>query len=300
MIDARAFAALAFTVLVWGISPVFIRTLSVELGPAHSLVLRYVIASSIFIAFLSSTVGWRIAREDLPRLLIVSMLGMFGYNLGSVYGFELVQAGVGSLLIATQPLLIAILAAVFLSEKLSLPVIAGLVIALGGSALLLSGHLATGGGGTSTLLGSMYVFLSGLCWAFYVVLGKPLIVRYGPFKISGLTIIIASVPMLAMANAETWAQIPKLTGRQWIELMFMGAVSSFITTLTWNYAVGRLPARVFGSCLYLMPLITVVAGAIILGEAITLATILGGALILAGVAVAQAGPLWRQVLLWRS
>ncbi|CAN5303321.1 DMT family transporter [soil metagenome] len=300
MIDHRAFAALAFTVLVWGISPVFIRTLSVELGAAHSLVLRYVIAATIFIVFLSSTVGWRIARADWPRLLIVSMLGMFGYNIGSVYGFELVQAGVGSLLISTQPLLIAILAAIFLRERLSTAIVAGLAIALAGSVLLLSGHLASDAGATQPLRGSLYIFLSGLCWSFYVVLGKPLIMQYGAFKISGLSIIIATVPMLFLASVDTWAMVPTLTAKQWSELLYMAAVSSFVTTLTWNFAVGRLPARLFGSCLYLMPLITVVAGALILGETITLATILGGALILAGVAVAQAAPLWRRVLLWRS
>ena len=103
--------ALLFTVVIWGIGPVFLRTLSVELGPADHLVIRYAIVAAAYILCLALWGGWRIAGKDWPRLLLVGTAAMSGYNIGSAYGFEKASARLGSLVIGTQPLLIALLAA---------------------------------------------------------------------------------------------------------------------------------------------------------------------------------------------
>ena len=134
--EIRPLLALAFTVVVWGIHPIFIRSLSLALGPADHLVIRYVIVTLAYLAVLAVTGGWRFAREDWFRLLAVSLLGMAGYNLGSAFGFELVSAGIGSLIIGTQPLLIALVAAIMERERLPIAGIAGLAIGFCGVFLL--------------------------------------------------------------------------------------------------------------------------------------------------------------------
>ena len=116
--DMRAVSALLFTVVVWGIGPVFLRTLSVDLGPADHLAIRYSIVSVLYLILLAIFGRAAIERADWPRLLIISIVGMVGYNLGSAFGFERVTAGIGSLIIGTQPLLIALFGTLISRERL--------------------------------------------------------------------------------------------------------------------------------------------------------------------------------------
>src|SRR5262245_46149397 len=153
-----------FTMAVWGVSPVFVRSLSVGVGPADALVIRYAIAAALFVVALALWMPPRIERPDWPRLVLIA-LAMFGYNLGSVYGFERIGAGVGGLIIGTQPLLIVLLAAALGLERITASILIGLALALAGTAALFwsdfEGEIASG----VSKLGILYLFLAGVSWA---------------------------------------------------------------------------------------------------------------------------------------
>jgi drug/metabolite transporter (DMT)-like permease len=285
----RALLALLFTIVIWGVAPVYIRAFSLAAGPADALVIRYVLVSLLCLAFLPFFGGFRIPQRDWPRLLLISLVGMLGYNLGSVFGFVHVTAGVGGLIIATQPLLIALLAALFGAERLSLAVVAGLAMSFMGTALLFWGDVGGIGRG-ELLLGGSLIFLSGLAWSFYVVLSKPLIQRHGALKITAISILIATVPMLTLASRTTLGAAMSLDVGGLFALFYMVVPSTFMTVITWNYAVGHLKPSAVGAALYLIPLLAVASGAVLLGETITATTIAAGAIILGGVAIAQFGP----------
>jgi drug/metabolite transporter (DMT)-like permease len=287
----KALAALFFTVAVWGIGPVFLRTLSVDLGPADHLVIRYALVAVIYLAALLVSSTWRIERRDLPRLLLVSLVGMVGYNLGSAFGFETAPAGVGSLIIGTQPLLIAILAALVAHERLTGMAVLGLLIGLSGIVTLFWNDLTAANANWPLLRGASLIFLSGLAWAVYVVAAKPLIRKYGTFPVSALSITIATAVMIpALASRNTILTLETMTLRNWLDMAYMVIPSTLIATLTWNYGASRLSAATTGATLYLVPVIGVIAGAVMLAEPILPATLAGGGLILLGVAIAQFRP----------
>jgi drug/metabolite transporter (DMT)-like permease len=290
----RALLAMVFTVVIWGIGPVFLRNLSVELGAADHLAIRYALVSILFAAGLAWTGGWRIARADWPRLLIVSSVGMVGYNLGSAFGFERISAGIGSLIIGTQPLLIALFGAVIAKERLGPAAITGLAVAFAGTAVLVSGDLALAGDGWTFAAGCAFVFFSGMAWAIYVVVSKPLVQKYGSFNISAISIVIATAIMLPLlARPSTLTTLTAMTMKSWFDMAYIVIPSTFIGAITWNFAAARMPSAAAGAFLYLVPVIGVAAGAAMLSETITPNMLAGGALILAGVAIAQFGPLLR-------
>jgi drug/metabolite transporter (DMT)-like permease len=292
-----ALLAMLFTMVVWGFSPVFIHSLSVGLGPADALVIRYAISAAFF---LLAMVLWRppqIARQDWPRLALIC-LAMFGYNLGSVYGFERIGAGVGGLIIGTQPLLIVLLAAGLGIERITGSILIGLALALIGTvALFWSDFQGEIGSGVSKL-GALFVFLAGVSWAIYTVAVRPLVGRYGAWQISALSIIGASVPMAALASPHTIDVALAMTMRQWLEMLFMIVMGTLVSAATWNFAAVRMPPAVAGIFLYLIPVIAVAAGAAMLGEEVNAQILVGGALILSGVAVAQYGGRWRRGREW--
>ncbi len=291
--NRRAFLAILFAVSIWGMVPVFIRTLSVDLGPVDHLVIRYTLVCVAYLAGLAVMGGWRIERPDWPRLLVLAMAGI-GYSLTSAYGFEHVPAGIGSLIIGTEPLLIAILGAVIAKEKLSPQAIAGLAVAFAGTTLLVWNDLGMTGGGKSFLRGCLLVFLSALAFAVYVVASKPLIRKYGSYSIAAhSTLLSSAVLLILLARPATLATVAVMTPRNWFDMAYVVILSTFLSSIAWNYAASRLPAATSGAFLYFIPVIGVVAGAAILGEKITLAMLAGGALILLGVAVVQLSPRMR-------
>lgn len=279
--------AMLFTMLVWGIAPVFIRSLSVGLGAADALVIRYVLVSIGFAIGLYVVSRVRIQGQDWPRLLFVSIVGIFGYNLGSVFGFELVPAGVGGIIIGTQPLLILLVSAIVARTAPSPAAIAGLLIGFAGTALLFWNDLVFEGEQAGLGLGAIYIFLSGVAWALYVVPAKPLILKYGTYQITSITILLGTVPILSLTSFSTFETLFTMTGRQWLEMLYMVGIASLIATVTWNYAASRLTDVATGAFLYLVPVIAVAAGALFLDETVTTGMLAGGTLILLGVAVTQ-------------
>lgn len=289
---AAAIAAMLFTMLVWGLGPVFIRSLATTLGPADSMVIRYALVSLVYAAGFLFAGGPRIERQDWPRLLAVSLVGMLGYNLGSVYGFELLPAGLGGLIIGTQPLLIVFTAALVAGEVIRPAAFAGVIVAFAGTALLFLSDVTIEPEAGSHLRGAIYIFLSGACWALYVVLARPLIRKHGAYPITALSIVIATVPMLAFASPATLGTAAGMSARSWAEMFYMVVPSTLLATTAFNFGVGRLSSAAAGAFLYLVPVVAVIAGAVLLGEKVTWNVLAGGALVLFGVALAEFADRW--------
>lgn len=292
-LKTRAVLALLFTMAVWGVSPVFFRSLSLALGPGDHLAIRYALVSLLCVAGLTAMGGWRVAKPDWPRLTFIG-LAFVGYNLGSAYGFELIAAGTGSLIIGTQPLLIALLGAVLAREGLTPAALVGLFTGFAGTIFLVWKDLGVVGDPAQFVMGCLLIFMSSLCWAVYAIVSKPLIQRYGSFNITALSVVLAGIVMiLVLARPSTLGTVQAMTAQIWAEMAFLVVFVTFITMITWNYGAARLPAAAAGAFLYLVPIIGVFAGIVILGEPVTPGMLIGGALIMTGVAIAQFGPLLR-------
>jgi|GEM_PF-158395 len=288
--DLRAILALLFTMLVWGISPVFFRSLSLALGPADHLAIRYALVGLLFIGVLIATRGWRIARADWPRMIVVSLAGFTGYNLGSAFGFERINAGTGSLIIGTQPLLIALIGILAAKERLTPAVIAGLLIGFAGIVFLVWNDLGVTGDATQFLTGCAMIFASGTCWSIYAVASKPLSQKYGSLEVTAMSVVITSIALvILLGRPSTLATLAAMSPRSWAEMAYLVLFVTALTMVTWNYGAARLPAAAAGAFLYLVPPIGVAAGALMLGETVTSGMLVGGTLIMAGVAIAQFG-----------
>lgn len=288
--QARALLALTFTMIVWGVSPVFFRSLSLALGPGDHLAIRYGLAGLLFLAVLALTGGWRIAWQDWPRMLFISIIGFTGYNLGSAFGFERINAGTGSLIIGTQPLLIALIGAAAATERLTAAAVTGLLVGFAGIVFLVWNDLGVTGDPTRFLTGCAMIFTSGTCWAIYAVASKPLSQKYGSLPVTAMSVVITSLALVVMlGRPSTLVTLQGMDLRLWLEMGYLVIFVTVLTMVTWNYGAARVPAAAAGAFLYLVPPIGVLAGALMLGEQVTPGMIAGGALILSGVAIAQFG-----------
>ena len=279
---STAFALLGFTVLVWGAAPAFIRSFSLATGPADALVIRTIAVAIPCLLLLPFFGGYAVARKDVARLLLIS-LGMFGYFAGSIFGFAYVTSGVGGIIMSTQPLLIALLASFFGTERITIPTIIG----------LFSGDTPAGTTHENIVAGGLMIFGCGAAWAVYVIFSKTLIQSYGSFKITALSSILAALPALAFTSSGTWQTARSLDTNGLLALLYLTFVGTLLTVSTWNFATARLQPTTVGASLYLIPVLAVASGALLLGETVATPTLVAGGIILFGVAIAQFGPFIR-------
>ena len=169
----------------------------------------------------------------------------------------------------------------------SLAGVSGLFLAFAGTAVLFWKDLIFSDNSRDLTLGAIYIFLSGIAWAIYVVLAKPLILKYGTYRTTAITILLSTLPLPAFASLSTLDALAGMSLRHWAEMFYLVAIAGLIATVAWNFAASRLPSVLTGAFLYLVPVISVVSGALILGEKITIGMVAGGTLILLGVAIAQ-------------
>ena len=290
---STAFALLGLTVLVWGAAPAFIRSFSLATGPADAFVIRTIAVAMPCLLLLPFFGGYTVARKDIARLFLIS-LGMFGYFAGSIFGFAYVTSGVGGIIISTQPLLIALLAGIFGTERITIPTIIGLIVSFVGTFYLFSGDTSGAGTHEHIIAGGLLIFASGFFWSIYVIFSKTLIQTYGSFKIMALSIMLAALPALAFASSGTWETARNLDRNAIFALLYLTLIGTLLTVSTWNYATARLQPTTVGAALYLIPVLAVASGALILGESITTTALVAGTIILLGVAFAQFGPIFRR------
>jgi drug/metabolite transporter (DMT)-like permease len=287
---SRAVAALLLTMVLWGSSAVFMRTLALSLTPENSLAMRYALLTVVNVAGLLYLGTWRIPRSEWPRFLIAGIVGMAGYNWFVNAGFELVPAGIGTLITMVEPLMIAILAAMLLGERLTRYIFLGVAMAIAGSLVLFWPDITSASPSAIPLEGIVYLLICCLGWAVYTIVTKPLLDRHDSFTVTALTMIIAAPIMIGAASEPLHVLAARLDARQWFEVVYLVIAAGLGGTMLWNYGTKHLSGTAAGTFLYLIPVVAVGAGALVLDEPVTAYVIAGGLLMLAGVAAAQFGP----------
>ena len=281
-----AIAGLAAAVIIWSITPSVVRAFALETGAQDSVVIR-MFTNCAFCIPLLLWVGPKIELADWPRMLVVGVIGNFGYYVGSNFGFANLSAGAGGMLYASNPLMIAALAAVLGVERLTLPVILGLLISFAGTCYLFADGLGEGAG--NPIFGGIMLLAGCACWAVYVIAARPLIKKYGPIKVTLWSTAICVVPALTFITGSSWHTAMNLTTPAIAGLIFLSLIGTLLSVNFWNYASSMLPPSSVGASLYVIPPCIALFGWLFFHETTGTKTLLAGMIILAGVAVAEFG-----------
>ena len=279
-------AAIGVTLFFWASAFVAIRHLGEQVGPGALTLGRLVVGSVALGAFLLTRPRRWPARGDWPALVACGLLWFGIYNVALNEGERRVDAGTAAMLIQIAPVLIAILATVFLRERMTRYLGAGLVLAFGGVLLI---GLSASGGGNRDVLGVVLCVVSAATYAVSMVLQKPLLSRLSALELTWFACTIGAIACLPFAGdlVGTVREIP-LSSVIWI--VYLGVFPTAIAFTTFAYALARVDASQLGVTTYLVPPITIVLGWLFLREAPPVLAIVGGIVCLVGVAVARVRP----------
>lgn len=281
--DVRALAAALVTVILWGSAFVAIRDAGEMLSPG-SLALGRLLVSLVVLG-----VAAAIWREPLPARGDLGRIAAFGVLFLGVYSVTLnaaerrVDAGTAAMLINVGPILIAILAGIFLKEGFPRWLFAGCAIAFSGCILIgLAKSQASSGAG----LGIVLLIVAAFAYATAVVIQKPVLARVSPLQVTWIGCAVAAV--VCMPFAPTLAgelDDAGAAGIGWI--VYLGVAPTALGFATWAYALRRMDAGRLASLAYLIPVVAILLGWALLGETPPWLAAAGGALCLAGVYVAR-------------
>jgi drug/metabolite transporter (DMT)-like permease len=279
--------AIATTLLFWASAFVAIRHLADVFSPGALSLGRLLVGSLCLGVVLLARRGWtRPARGDWWPLLVVGVLWFGVYNLALNEGEQRVDAGTAALLIQLAPVLIAVLAVLFLGERSAATLWIGLVVAFAGVAVI---SLSTSGDVDRDVLGIVLCLVSAAAYSVSVILQKPLMARMSALQVTWIACTVGLVVCLPFAG-QLAREAAAASGADLAWVVYLGAFPTAVAFTTYAYALGRMSASSLGVTTYLVPPITVVLSWLLLAEVPPPLTYVGGALCLAGVALARRRP----------
>jgi DME family drug/metabolite transporter len=209
---------------------------------------------------------------------------MAGYQVCYFWAVTLTGVAVAALLaICSAPVMIAVLAATFLGERLTPVVLACLAMAVTGTALLVVGPRDLGEIAGHFGLGALLALGAGLCYAVYAVAAKGLLTRIRPLAVAAGTFTLGAIflsPVLVGAGSADLLQRAALP-----LLLYLGIGPTAVAYALFSVGLGRVPATVAGIVTLLEPLTATTLGVLVFGESLGGPGMAGAALLLAALIV---------------
>ena len=274
------YVAVAITVVTWGSAFAGIRAGLAAYSPAHLALLRFSVASLALAAYAAATRMPLPKARDLPLVALLGFVGLTLYNLALNYGELTVTAATASLLIATTPVWMALLATLLYRERLRLLGWLGIGLAFVGVAIIALG----GGQGVRLETRALAILAAALASCAYSLGQKRLLVRYNALQCTAWAIWAGTLFLLPFASGLP-SQITHAPLEATLAVVYLGVVPAALGYVMWAYVLARLPAAAAGSFLYLVPATATLIAWLWLGEAPAAVTLLGGALVMGGVIV---------------
>ena len=236
----------------------------------------------------------RLSPRDRRLLFVESFFGNFLFSICMLFGVALTSALAAGVIMAAIPAVVALLSKVFLRERITPRVAAGIACAVGGIALVSAANHAQAAD-SGSLLGNLMLMGAVTCEAIYVVVGKKLTGNVSPKRISALINLwgFALVTPLGVWQGLRF-EFGAVPLASWWLLAAYAIAASMVTVWLWMTGLKHVPASKAGIFTVLLPISAAAVGVVFFGERFSAAQLAAFALALVGVVLAtwpgSAGP----------
>ena len=268
--------------VIWGLTFLSTKVAVVELKPMTLALMRFVIASLLLppIAWLSKT-SLAIRPKDLPLIALSGFAGITLYFFFENNGIMRLSASESSIIVGTIPVLTLLVDVVFYRRRMKPAVIIGILLSFLGVALIVvrsEAAKASPGG---------YFFMIGaaISWIAYTFITKPIAGRYSLLSITFWQIFFGMLGCVPFALAEG-QDISHISAPVILNVLFLGVLASAIGYWLYVIVLDRLDASRSSVFINLIPVVSIVASFILLGERLAPLQALGGAAAIVGVYLA--------------
>jgi len=275
----RDLVLIGLVVLAWGSNFTAMKLALQEVPPFLFVGLRFAVLLPLLAVLKRPAVPW----WKIVAVGALINMGQFAFLFAALAADA--TAGMASLLIQMQVPLTILMSVLIFGERLLPMQVAGLLVAMAGL-----GVFALSAGGNVTLTGLGLILMGALCWA----LGNLVLRRMGPVNTLALFVwasLVPPLPMLALSMmVETptpFATLAAMTLPGWGAVLYVALASTALGYTLWGALLARHPASTVTPFALLIPVVGVAVSGLILGERPGPSDWVGGAVILAGLAMIQ-------------
>jgi drug/metabolite transporter (DMT)-like permease len=255
--------------------------------PLSAILWRFTTAVVILVPWIALREGWdwRGLRRNLWPLLVMGVLGVVCFNLAMFYGLQSTSAVNASLIMAFSPILTACGTVLLGGERLSLARVTGLLLGVLGVALVVTRGSLQALWQVGVERGDVLMLGGSLAWAIYGLVPRRFVHGLAPAQMGAASLVVTVLTLwvLCAIASPVALQLPPRAAL-W-PILFMGVLATAVAYVWWNVGVVRIGASRAAGFLNLIPVFTMLSG-LLLGVSISLAQLLGAALVIGGVALA--------------
>ena len=278
MSKITSYVLLISTFVIWGTLYVVSSFVLGKLPTFTVAFLRYFIG---FIVLSLFSLGKRekIDKADAPYFLLIGIVGYFISVDAQLLGTKIAGSSMASLINSTNPIMISVMAALFLKERMTPGAVFGLLLSVAGVFVII------GVGSKVAIAGMILSFVSVLLWSFTSVNTRKIGAKYSSITITKFAMLMACVFNLPVAIGEIALTHPVITVDLPVVLsiLYIGLICTALANFLWNKSLGVIPAHICASFYPIQTLTSSILGILFLHEAITLSFMIGSVLIIIGV-----------------
>ena len=266
---------------LWGMGLVIAKPVVDTFPPILLMALRFTVTAALMVWFVP------IPRRVLGSLALIAFVGsalQYGFTFN---GLRRLDAGTTALIVQVEVVFLVLIAAVWLGERLSLRKLIGMVVAFAGLLVVY---------GTPRLQGQEVGIAMVLAGAFLWAVGQVMVRRLGQREakpLGGMTTIawvsVFCAPQLFLISfifeGDPRPALAEAGWVVWAAVLYLGVGMTALAYSCWYHVLGKYEAGRVGPFLLLTPVASVLGGALFLGEPLTFEILLGGAILIAGVAI---------------
>lgn len=274
-----AIAKATFTAVIWGLSFLSIKIAVAVIPPMSLGLVRFVMASAaLWLLLVARRRAPRLAARDLPLMAGAGLVGVTLYFLGENNGVLILSASESSIIIGTIPVITAVAERVFLGTRMRPAQYLGAGLSAAGVGLMVVESLRL----SARPLGYAFMGIAALSWVAYAFITKPLLGRYGRMEITFWQSLFGALGFVPFALAERVAW-PAVTAPVMLHVAFLGIFCSAVGYLFYVTSLQVLGTSVASVFINLVPVVSVAASFLFLGERLSGLQLSGGAVAVVGV-----------------
>ena len=276
---------LLLTAVFWGGTFVAGRSLAQNIGPFSAAFFRFAVASLVLVLLTWKAEGkfTVLKKRQILPILLLGLTGVFSYNLFFFKGLKLIEASRAAIIIANNPIFIALFSALFFKEKLNALKITGILLSVSGAIIaisrgdmqqILQGNLGAG---------EFYIFLCVLSWVIFSLLGKVVMADLSPLSSVTYSSIIGSILLFLPALSEGLAECIYYSIYDWWNIFYLGFFGTVLGFVWFYEGINRIGPTKAGLFINFVPISAILLAFLILKEPLTGSLLIGTLLVSTGV-----------------
>jgi drug/metabolite transporter (DMT)-like permease len=287
--NLQFFLMMMLAITSWALAFPFIIIALENLSFINLTIMRFFVVCTTFLLMIILKRNWfsKIHKKDIPSIFLLGFIGVMIYHFGLNYGEQYLSAGAASLIIATIPVFILVLAAVFLKEKITVLKFLGIILALFGVIVISLWGKPEEALEIQRAFAAFAVLIAAIVGAFYTIAGKKLLDRYNGLSLTAYAILFSSViliPLSIFNHSSLISEISSMDMITWSAVIFLGIFSTVIAYAIWYIALEMKTASEISVYLYAIPVLSTIASYILFQDDITIFFVIGGIFVIVGLA----------------